>query len=148
MAHGKFEFKGSGLCYIWLFIWTTILTLITFGIFFPWAVTATQRWMAAHTKINGEQLCFKGSGAGFFANWLLILILTVLTLGIYAPWGAVRLIRWIVSNTYFADPGDVEYLVDTKKVETMDYCKNCGNKLSPDASFCEECGGRIERKGT
>ena len=115
------------------------------GIFFPWAITATQRWMAANTRINGKQLCFKGSGAGFFANWLLLLILTLLTLGIYAPWGVVRIIRWIVGNTYFADSGDVEYLVDSKKVETSDHCSKCGNKISPDTLFCEQCGNKIRQ---
>jgi uncharacterized membrane protein YjgN (DUF898 family) len=145
MAHGKFEFKGSGFGYIWLFIWTTFLTIITFGIFFPWAITATQRWLAANTRIDGKQLCFKGSGAGFFANWLLILILTFLTLGIYAPWGVVRLFRWIVGNTYFADTGDVEYLVDATKVETKNNCQNCGGKLPSDALFCEQCGNKVKR---
>lgn len=122
MAHGRFEFKGSGLGYLWLFIWTTFLTLITFGLFFPWTVSATQRWISAHTRIDGKQLCFKGSGVGFFANWLLIIILSILTLGIYTPWGIVRLLRWVIGNTYFADPGDIEYLVDSKKTETIDHC--------------------------
>ncbi len=145
MAHGRFEFKGSGLGYIWLFIWTTFLTLFTLGIFFPWAITAKERWKAAHTYIDGEQLCFKGSGAGFFANWLLILVLSFLTFLIYAPWGAVRIIRWIVGNTYFADPGDVEYLVDSKKAATSDHCPKCGNRISPDTLFCEQCGNKIRR---
>ncbi len=149
MAHGKFEFRGTGLGYLWLFLWTTFLTIITFGIFYPWAVTAKQRWITAHTYIDGKQLCFKGSGIGFIANWLLILILSIITLGIYIPWGLVRLQRWIVSNTYFADPGDVEYLVDlkgdVKKLEKELYCPNCGTKLPSDAIFCEQCGSKVER---
>ncbi len=145
MAHGKFEFRGKGLGYLWLFIWTSILTLITFGIFFPWAVTATLRWTVAHTYIDGKQLCFKGSGVGFVANWLLIILLTILTIGIYLPWGLVRLQRWIVNNTYFADPGDIEYYVDVKKAEVPQYCPSCGSKLPSDAIFCEQCGRKVER---
>ncbi|MCJ7507438.1 MAG: DUF898 family protein [candidate division Zixibacteria bacterium] len=116
MAYGKFEFRGTGGGYLWLFIWTTLLTLITLGIFAPWAAAVVLRWICANTYIDGKQLCFKGSGGGFFANWLLILILLIITLGIYSPWGTVSLYRWIASNTYFADPGDVEYLVDAKGV--------------------------------
>ena len=149
MAHGKFEFKGTGLGYFWLFIWTSLLTIFTLGIFTPWAVTAQIRWLAAHTKIDGKQLCFKGSGIGFFANWLLIVILTIITFGIYLPWGIVRYLRWIVNNIYFADTGDVEYLVDVKrdfkKSENQLFCPNCGTKLPSDANFCEQCGSKLER---
>lgn len=147
MAHGKFEFTGTGLGYLWLFIWTSLLTMFTFGIFAPWAVAAQMRWLTAHTKIDGKQLCFKGSGIGFFANALLITVLTIITFGLYLPWGIVRYIRWAISNTYFADPGDVEYLVDVKKetIEKALFCPNCGTKLSSDALFCDQCGSKIER---
>lgn len=148
MAHGKFEFRGRGLEYLWLFIWTSLLTIFTLGIFVPWAVVAQLRWIAAHTTIDGKQLCFKGSGIGYFANWLLTVILTIITLGIYLPWGITRYIRWIISNTYFADPGDVEYLVDVKrdikKIEKEIFCPNCGSKLPSDAIFCDQCGSRAK----
>lgn len=101
--------------------------------------------VCAQSYIDGKQLCFKGSGGGFFANWLLILILSIVTLGIYSPWGAVRSYRWIISNTYFADPGDVEYLVEAKSADKVQYCPNCGSKLPPDALFCDQCGSSVER---
>ena len=148
MAHGKFEFNGIGGGFFWLSLWTSILSILTLGIFVPWAVATQMRWIAAHTKIDGKQLCFKGSGAGFFANWLLIIILTVITIGIYLPWGIVRYVRWIIENTYFADPGDVETLVDfkkdVKKLKKELFCPNCGSKLPSDALFCEQCGSKVE----
>ena len=33
-----FEFDGSGFGYLWLCIWTTVLTVITCGLFFPSSV--------------------------------------------------------------------------------------------------------------
>ena len=108
MAHGKFEFKGTGLGFLWLAVWTSVLTIITIGIFWPWAYSAIQRWIAEQTFIDGRQLCFKGTGVGFFGTWLLIVFLTIITLGIYAPWGYCRMKRWETSNLYFADAGDVE----------------------------------------
>ncbi len=86
MAHGEFRFHGKGLSFWWLHIWTTVLTIITLGLYWPWAYTAQMRWSASHTAIDGKQLTFKGSGGGFFGNYLLITILTIVTLGIYAPW--------------------------------------------------------------
>ena len=32
-----FVFVGSGLGYLWLLIWTTVVSIITVGLFFPWA---------------------------------------------------------------------------------------------------------------
>lgn len=108
MAHGKFEFKGTGGSFLWLIIWTSILTVVTFGLFFPWAYAHNQKWIAERTFIDGKQLCFKGTGAGFFGTWLLIVFLTFITLGIYAPWGFCRLKRWQTNNLYFADTADIE----------------------------------------
>lgn len=108
MAHGKFEFTGTGLSCLWLVIWTTVLSIITLGLSFPWIVSAMMRWVTKNTTIDGKQLCFKGTGLGFFGNWLLILILTVITLGIYTPWGMCRSYKWIINNTYYADEGDIE----------------------------------------
>ena len=107
MAHGNFEFKGTGASYFWLLIWTNILTAITLGLYFPWAYCANQRWIAERTFIDGKQLTFKGTGGSFFGTWLLIAFLSIITLGIYAPWGYCRLKRWQINNLYFADEGDI-----------------------------------------
>ena len=37
MNQGRFDFRGTGLSCLWLFLWTWVLTLLTFGLFFPWA---------------------------------------------------------------------------------------------------------------
>lgn len=108
MAHGKFEFKGKGLSYLWLSIWTGLLTMITLGLLWPVAYAAQQRWIATNTLIDDKQLVFKGSGLGIFVVWLKIVLFSILTLGIYAPWGWCNIKRWQVNNLYFADPGDIE----------------------------------------
>ena len=108
MAQGKFEFKGSGLGLLFLVIWTGILTLFTLGLFWPWAYSAQQKWIAKNTYIDGKRLVFKGSGVGIFSTWLLIVTLCLITLGIYAPWGYCRIKRWQTNNLYFADTGDDE----------------------------------------
>ena len=94
-----FEFRGSGFGYIWVMLWTTVVTMITLGLFFPWAYSAQQRWIASNTYFNGQPLRFDGTGIGFFGQWLLILILTFITLGIYIPWGYCRFKRWELENT-------------------------------------------------
>ena len=108
MASGNFEFKGRGGSFIWLVIWTTILTAITFGIWYPWAICAVEQWKAKNSFIDDKQLVFKGSGGGLFGTWLLIVFLSIITFGIYGPWGYIRILRWKTNNLYFADPGDIE----------------------------------------
>ena len=115
-----FEFDGSGFGYLWLCIWTTVLTVITCGLFFPWAYSAQQRWITcglffpwaysaqqrwicSNTYVNGRQLRFEGTGFGFFFQWLLIMMLTTITFGIYIPWGYCQFKRWETRNTVFAD---------------------------------------------
>ncbi len=108
MASGKFEFKGNGLSFWWLMIWTSVLTIITLGLYFPWAYVQQLKWIFSNVYINGKRLVFKGSGAGFFGNYLLIFILTIITFGLYSPWGVCRIMRWTWNNTYFAENGDIE----------------------------------------
>ena len=99
----SFEFRGTGLGYCWLLIWTTVLTFITFGLFFPWAYSALQRWVTSNTFVNGQQLAFHGTGIGFLGQWLLIFVLTMITFGLYAPWAYCRIKRWETEHTTLAN---------------------------------------------
>ncbi|MEG0798245.1 MAG: DUF898 family protein [Acidaminococcaceae bacterium] len=98
----SFEFRGGGFGYIWLLLWTTVVSTLTFGLFFPWAYSAQQRWICANTYVEGRQLVFTGSGIGFFAQWVIIILLVLVTCGLYAPWGYCKFKRWETSNTTFA----------------------------------------------
>lgn len=103
MNHGRFDFRGTELSCLWLFLWTWVLTLITFGLFFPWAYSTQQRWISEHAFIDNRQLTFHGKGFGFFWNWLLIMVLTIITFGLYMPWRFCRLKRWQTNNLSFAE---------------------------------------------
>jgi uncharacterized membrane protein YjgN (DUF898 family) len=108
MGFGKFEFKGQGLSYLWLIIWTQLLIVFSFGILFPWAYVAQQKWTAENTFIDGKQLVFKGTGMGIFGTWLLILFFIIITFGFYSPWAYCKIKRWQTNNLYFAEEGDIE----------------------------------------
>ena len=99
----KFEFRGSGFGYIWLMLWTAIVTALTFGLFFPWSYSALLRWNKSNTYIGGRQLAFTGSGFGLIGHWLIILFLLVITFGLYTPWAYCQIKRWETENSAFAD---------------------------------------------
>ncbi len=103
MAKHAFEFRGSGLGCFWLMLWTFVASVLTLGLFFPWAYSAQQRWIASNTYVSGRQLTFHGSGMGFLANWLIILVLCAVTFGLFTPWGYCMVKRWETDNTDFAD---------------------------------------------
>ena len=98
-----FEFRGTGFGYLWLVIWTSFVSVITLGLFFPWAYSAQQRWIASNTYVCGRQLVFTGTGIGFLGHWILIMILTFITFGLYVPWAYCQVKRWETDNTYFVD---------------------------------------------
>jgi uncharacterized membrane protein YjgN (DUF898 family) len=103
MNKDTFQFLGTGLGCLWLTIWTSVLTFITLGLFFPWSYSAWQRWIAQNTYVNGRRLVFTGSGGAFFLRWLLIVVLSLITFGLYAPWGYCLIKRWETDNLVFED---------------------------------------------
>ncbi|SRR5690625_1157368 len=91
---GLFQFIG------WCILgW--IVTVFTFGICFPWAITMIYRWQINHTVIEGRRLQFNGTAIGLFGNWIKWLLLTIITLGIYGFWVFIKLEDWKVRHTTF-----------------------------------------------
>ena len=80
-----------------------IVTMLTLGICYPWAICMLYRWETKHTVINGRRLKFTGTAMQLFGNWIKWLLLTIITLGIYAFWLNIKLIQWKTKHTEFAD---------------------------------------------
>lgn len=80
-----------------------IVTALTLGICYPWAICMIYRWEAKHTVINGRRLKFTGTAMRLFGNWIKWILLTIITLGIYAFWLNIKLIQWKTKHTEFAD---------------------------------------------
>lgn len=96
-------FDGSTLQLIGWRLLTGLITLVTLGITYPWAMCMMARWEAKHTVINGRRLCFTGKGGQLFGKYLLWCFLTVITLGIYSIWFGLGMKRWRVKHTVYAD---------------------------------------------
>lgn len=100
----RFTFDGGAGNYLGTAILGTLVTVVTLGICYPFALVLMERWRAKHTFIDGQQLVFTGSATGLFGHWIKWFLLTVVTLGIYSFWVAPRLQKWITVNTAFAAP--------------------------------------------
>jgi Bacterial protein of unknown function (DUF898). len=94
-------FDGGLLTFIGVIILEAIITSITFGICYPWALCLVYGWKMNHTVIEGRRLKFNGTAIGLFGNWIKWFLLTVITLGIYGLWLHIKLEQWKVKNTSF-----------------------------------------------
>ncbi|MFN3412269.1 MAG: DUF898 family protein [Exilispira sp.] len=92
------EFTGKGGSLFWLTIWTSFLTLITFGFYLPWAICQRAKWAARNTFINGKQMKFTGKGNQIAGIVYISIILSVLTLGIFSYWAYCTIKKWIYLN--------------------------------------------------
>lgn len=78
-----------------------ILTVLTFGICYPWALVMMKRWECQHTVIEGHRLGFNGSGLQLFGNWIKWWLLSIITFGIYSFWLGIKVRQWTTKHTYF-----------------------------------------------
>jgi uncharacterized membrane protein YjgN (DUF898 family) len=99
----KSYFDGGLLQLIGWEILGGLVTILTLGICYPWAICMIYRWETKHTVINGRRLKFNGTAAQLFGNWIKWLLLTIITLGIYSFWLNIKLMKWKTKHTEFAD---------------------------------------------
>ena len=99
----KSYFDGGLLQLIGWQILGGLITVLTLGICYPWAICMIYRWEAKHTVINGRRLKFNGTAMQLFGSWIKWLLLTIITLGIYSFWLNIKLIQWKTKHTEFAD---------------------------------------------
>ncbi|GAB2989583.1 MAG TPA: DUF898 family protein [Promicromonospora sp.] len=93
-----FGFDGGAATWFGVQLGGFLITLLTAGICYPWAVVMTYRWKTKHTYLQGRRLRFTGTAFGLFGHWIKWLLLMVVTLGIYSFWVYPRLTKWIVEH--------------------------------------------------
>ncbi|HZK04655.1 MAG TPA: DUF898 family protein [Actinomycetaceae bacterium] len=105
MAHnsGRFRFDGGAATYIGTGILGTLITVLTAGICYPFAVVLIERWRAKHSYIDGRPLVFTGTAVALFGHWIKLLLLIIITIGIYSFWVVPQLTKWKWEHTDF-DP--------------------------------------------
>lgn len=94
-------FDGGLLGLLGTFIVSLLITVLTFGIGFPWALCYKQRWFCKHSVIEGNRLRFDGTGMGLFGIWIKIFLLSIITLGIYGLWAGITVKKWELAHTRF-----------------------------------------------
>lgn len=91
---GRFTFDGGAATYLGTGILAFLITVLTLGICFPFALVLKERWKAKHSLIDGQRLIFTGTGIGLFGQWIKWLLLIIITIGIYGLWVGPKLAQW------------------------------------------------------
>jgi len=78
-----------------------LLTAVTIGLGYPWAMCMVKSWEIKHTTIDGRRLVFDGTGGQLFGNYIKWVFLTIITLGIYSFWLGIKMKKWVTKHTHF-----------------------------------------------
>lgn len=97
------KFTGGLLGLIGISLVQILITVITLGLAYPWAVCMKERWIAKHTIIDGKQLVFDGTGVQLIGKYLLWWFLTIITFGIYSFWLNIKMKQWVVKHTHMVE---------------------------------------------
>ena len=69
MSRSKnFVFDGGAGTYLGTSILAFLITVLTLGIAYSYALVLKQRWIAKHTYVKGFRLKFTGTGIGLFGQ--------------------------------------------------------------------------------
>lgn len=96
-------FDGGLLSYIGYVLLGSLITGLTFGICYPFALVLIYRWKINHTVVEGRRLQFHGTAIGLFGQWIKWFLLTIVTFGIYGFWVFIKLEQWKTKHTTFID---------------------------------------------
>ena len=79
----RFEFFGKGSEYFAILIVNWILTLITFGFYYPWAKAKRLKYTLGHTALNGERFNFAGTGIEMFSGFIKLMLFEVIVIVVF-----------------------------------------------------------------
>lgn len=73
-----FRFQGSGKGYFVVWLVNILLTIITLGIYLPWALIRARRYFYENTDLEGARFSYHATGRSIFVGWLCLLALYVI----------------------------------------------------------------------
>ena len=77
------SFNGKGSTYFGIVIVNWLLTVITLGIYYPWAKAKQLKYMYGSTVFDNDQFMFQGTGKEMFIGMLKTLLITLIFMAVY-----------------------------------------------------------------
>lgn len=82
--HHEISFHGNGGQYFGIWIVNLLLTLVTVGLYYPWARAATMKYFWQETELAGSRFQFHGTGQEMFVGFIKAI---GIVLGLYFVFG-------------------------------------------------------------
>ena len=83
MQNYRLQFFGKGSEYFAIMIVNWLLTLVTLGIYYPWARAKRLKYIYGQTALNDEHFNFAGTGKEMFRGFIKVILFYVIVMGIY-----------------------------------------------------------------
>jgi uncharacterized membrane protein YjgN (DUF898 family) len=96
----RFSFRGKGMDALVLYFIGVIVTLVTFGFYWPFFKMKSEKFWRENSWFGDVEFQFSGKGKEFFKKYLIAVLLTPLTLGFYLFWFTADLQRYLWSQTH------------------------------------------------
>lgn len=100
----KLRFYGEGGEFFGIWIVNILLTIITLGLYFPWARVATRKYVYQNTEFAGSRFSYTGTGNEMFVGFLkfigIILVLNMLNYLLTSA--GLQLVGLLVTYAVFA----------------------------------------------
>lgn len=77
----RFAFHGEGGAFFFVLLKNLLLTLVTLGIYLPWAKTHRRQYIWSNVEIHGQRLSYTGTGRELFLGYLKLLGVYALFIG-------------------------------------------------------------------
>ena len=101
-------FDGNTLQLIGINILSTIITIFSLGLLYPFALCLKLKWINKHSVINRKKLVFNGNGLQLWGKYLLWLFLTIITFGIFSIWLPILMLKWETRHIHIKTVGEEE----------------------------------------
>jgi uncharacterized membrane protein YjgN (DUF898 family) len=114
----RLEFHGKGSEYFAIMIVNWLLTVFTFGLYYPWARAKQLRYIYGQTSLNQERFHFSGTGKEMFRGFIMVVLFYIAVLCVYfavmfafeSPlWAILFIYLAIFSVIPFAIHGSLKY---------------------------------------
>ena len=94
-----FEFSGTGFAYFKIWALNLILTLLSLGLYYPWARVRRLRYFYANTQFDGDALAYDGEPIVLARGYGLLAILAAMggAASYYSMWGGVAALVFLAA---------------------------------------------------
>ena len=87
----QFDFHGRAGEYFMICLTNIILCIITLGIYTPWAMVRSRRYIYENMELNGARFGYHATGLAIFLSWL-FLVFVIILISFFAAVPALELV--------------------------------------------------------